>query len=97
MCQEKPKRQNILVMVFFTQRKWSLLYSLVLAMRRFCFTIQVDRRPWRSESFPSDLSEPTFYGNVVGIGPLHLAIRVVQNRRTGEQKSPWDKTNKKHT
>ena len=30
------------------------------------------------------------------IGPLHLAIHVVQNPRAGEQKSPWDKTNKGH-
>ena len=29
-----------------------------------------------------------------GIGPLQLAIHVVQNRQAGEQKSPWDKTNK---
>ena len=28
------------------------------------------------------------------IGPLQLAIHVVQNRHTGTQKSPWDKTNK---
>ena len=28
-----------------------------------------------------------------GIGPLQLAIHVVQNRQAGEQKSPWDKTN----
>ena len=30
------------------------------------------------------------------IGPLQLAIRVVQNRRAGEQKSHWDKTNKEN-
>ena len=29
------------------------------------------------------------------IGPLQLAIHVVQNRHAGEQKSHWDKTNKK--
>ena len=28
------------------------------------------------------------------IGPLQVAIHVVQTRRTGEQKSHWDKTNK---
>ena len=28
------------------------------------------------------------------IGPLQLAIHVVQNRLAGEQKSHWDKTNK---
>ena len=27
---------------------------------------------------------------------LQLAIHVVQNRRAGEQKSHWDKTNKRH-
>ena len=31
------------------------------------------------------------------IGPLQLAIHVAQNRRAGEQKSHWDKTNKRHT
>ena len=31
------------------------------------------------------------------IGPLQLAIHVVQNRHAGTQKSPWDKTNKRHT
>ena len=30
------------------------------------------------------------------IGPLQLAIHVVQNRHAGEQKSHWDKTNKEH-
>ena len=31
------------------------------------------------------------------IGSLQVAIHVVQNRRAGEQKSHWDKTNKRHT
>ena len=30
------------------------------------------------------------------IRPLQLAIHVVQNRRAGEQKSHWDKTNKEN-
>ena len=30
------------------------------------------------------------------MGPLQLAIHVVQNRRAGEQKSLWDKTNKEN-
>ena len=30
------------------------------------------------------------------IGPLQLAIHVVQNHHTGEQKSRWDKTNKEN-
>ena len=30
------------------------------------------------------------------IGPLQLAIHVVQNRRAGEQKSHWDMANKRH-
>ena len=30
------------------------------------------------------------------IGPLQVAIHVVQNRRAGEQKSHWDKTNKEN-
>ena len=30
------------------------------------------------------------------IGPLQLAIHVLQNRRAGEQKSHWDKTNKEN-
>ena len=32
-------------------------------------------------------------GFFLKIGPLQLAIHVVQNRRAGEQKSHWDKTN----
>ena len=31
------------------------------------------------------------------IGPLQLAIHVVQNHRAGEQKSHWDMANKRHT
>ena len=31
------------------------------------------------------------------LGPLQLAIHVVQNRRAGEKKSHWDKTNKSET
>ena len=31
------------------------------------------------------------------IGPLQLAIHVVQNRHAGMQKSHWDKTNKGNT
>ena len=30
------------------------------------------------------------------IGPLQLTIHVVQNRRAGEKKSHWDKTNKEN-
>ena len=30
------------------------------------------------------------------IGPLQLAIHVVQKSHAGEQKSHWDKTNKRH-
>ena len=30
----------------------------------------------------------------LAIGPLQLAIHVIQNRHAGEQKSHWDKTNK---
>ena len=42
------------------------------------------------------------YFNIVSgflgsIGLLQLAIHVVQNRHAGEQKSHWDKTNKRHT
>ena len=32
----------------------------------------------------------------IQIGPLQLAIHVVQNRRVGGQKSHWDKTNKEN-
>ena len=31
------------------------------------------------------------------IGSLQVAIHVVQNHCAGEQKSHWDKTNKRHT
>ena len=37
-----------------------------------------------------------FCGSAI-IGPLQLAIHVLKNRRAGEQKSHWDKTNKRHT
>ena len=37
-----------------------------------------------------------WYKQVSRIGPLQLAIHVVQNRRAGEQKSHWDKTNKEN-
>ena len=37
---------------------------------------------------------PTIFVNL--IGPLQVAIHVVQNRRAGEQKSHWDKTNKEN-
>ena len=36
--------------------------------------------------------QPTSCG--LSIGPLQLAIHVVQNRHAGTQKSYWDKTNK---
>ena len=41
----------------------------------------------------------TFCFNLISgpIGPLQLAIHVVQNRHVGEQKSHRDKTNKRHT
>ena len=32
----------------------------------------------------------------VPVGPLQLVIHMVQNRRAGEQKSHWDKTNKEN-
>ena len=35
------------------------------------------------------------YGICSSIGPLQLAIHVVQNRQAGEQKSHWDMTNKR--
>ena len=31
------------------------------------------------------------------IGPLQLAVHVVQNGHTGEQNSHWDKTDKRRT
>ena len=37
--------------------------------------------------------EKLAFGFFLQIGPLQLAIHVVQNRRAGEQKSHWDKTN----
>ena len=36
-------------------------------------------------------------GKMVSIGPLQLAIHVVQNRHPGEQQSYWDVINKRHT
>ena len=61
MCQIKPKRQIIFVVVFFTLLVVSLycLSAVLAVMRRFCFT---------DKGFPSDLSEPMFYGNEIVIG-----------------------------
>ena len=39
------------------------------------------------------MKQPNIYHYSVQIGPLQLAILVVQNRRAGTQKSHWDKTN----
>ena len=36
------------------------------------------------------------YMRAAKIGPLQLAIHVVQNCRAGEQKSHWDKTNREN-
>ena len=36
------------------------------------------------------------YMRAAKIGPLQLAIHVVQNYRAGEQKSHWDKTNREN-
>ena len=36
-------------------------------------------------------------GKMVSIGPLQLAIHVVQNRHAGEQQSYWNMINKRHT
>ena len=33
---------------------------------------------------------------ILTIGPLQLAIHMVQNRRAGEQELHWDKTNKEN-
>ena len=55
--------------------------------------------PAHYESFVAQwLEHPTGVRKVEGsIGPLQLAIHVVQNRHAGEQKSHWDKTNKRQT
>ena len=55
-----------------------------------------------SEKSRQSLCRPAILSNhqrkslrlIVRIGPLQLAIHVVQNRRAGEQKSHWDKKNK---
>ena len=57
------------------------------------FSYDIFLRVWDIE--PSPNPQPGRPG--VAIGPLQLAIHVVQNRRAGEQKSHWEKTNKKHT
>ena len=57
------------------------------------FSDDIFLRVWDIE--PSPNHQPGRPG--VAIGPFQLAIHVVQNRRAGEQKSHWEKTNKKHT
>ena len=36
-------------------------------------------------------------GKMVSIGPLQLAVHVVENCNAGEQKSYWDKIKRRHT
>ena len=61
MCQIKPKRQIVFVVIFFTPLVVSLycLGAVLIVMSRFCFN--------GDKGFPSDLSEPMFYGNEVVI------------------------------
>ena len=69
----KPKRQNIFAMPFFTLLVVSVVLSCCsFVMRRFRFTIQANRNVSSLvsmlEGFPMDLSKTMFYGNQVGIG-----------------------------
>ena len=72
----------------------------------YCFVPSLERRPKedRNISF-QDQATIAVRWNKFGfilplqkssIGPLQLAIHVVQNRRAGEKKSHWDKTNKEN-
>ena len=46
------------------------------------------------KAMPHDLNLSTYNSHLSTIGPLQLAIHVVQNHHVGEQRSHWDKTNK---
>ena len=55
--------------------------------------------PWVSEDASRHAKQQKTNGTnrqLRRIGPLQLATHVVQNRRAGEQKSHWDKTNKEN-
>ena len=52
-------------------------------------------RIWRWEMSPFGPWPEQWY-LMSQIGPLQLAIHVVQNRRAGEKKSHWEKANKEN-
>ena len=79
--------------------KHKLVYKVqLICYKTLCFRrgIQICLLP-QSRKLPASSPGRTVKTQAVPeqIGPLQLAIHVVQNRRAGEQKSHWDKTNRK--
>ena len=81
MCQIKPKRQIIFVLVFFALVVVSVLLSCCSFGRneKILFYSSIGRRVAKWIGFSTDLSEPMLYGNEVGIGlRFPPKIRLVQ-------------------
>ena len=77
-----------------------LVYKVqLICYKTLCFRrgIQICLLP-ESRKLPASSPGRTVKTQVVPeqIGPLQLAIHVVQNRRAGEQTSHWDKTNREN-
>ena len=76
---------------------WSILWggNSEILLPRMKYTHEI---VLHTEELSSRSKIPRVYRPLLmsAIGNLQLAIRVVQNRRAGKQKSHWDKTNKRH-
>ena len=73
--------------------KFSQLWNLIIRNNYESFIANRSVLPTWSAAMYISLNKRTFLYEK-RMGPLQVAIHVVQNRRTGEQKSHWDKTNK---
>ena len=76
---------------------WSILWggNSEILLPRMKYTHEI---VLHTEELSSRSKIPRVYRPLLmsAIGNLQLAIRVVQNRRAGKQKSHWDKANKRH-
>ena len=72
-----------------TIRQWYWIITWLNPWKRWC-------KQWK-KLWPSISIDWLININQSRIGPLQLAIHMVQNHHAGEQKLHWDKTNKRHT
>ena len=72
-----------------TIRQWYWIITWLNPWKRWC-------KQWK-KLWPSISIDWLININQSRIGPLQLAIHMVQNHHTGEQKLHWEKTNKRHT